>query len=81
MQQSKLAEYLELTDEDLEEMGIDDEDILPDEGSSGETVYSYYFNVPEDTPDHILAKKGWSLGERVEIDLNYFDDPDQPEEL
>ena len=80
MKQSKLAEYLELTDEELEEMDLDEDDIYPDEGNSGEMVYSYYFIVPENTPDHILGKKDWSLGDRVEIDLGYFDDPEQPEE-
>lgn len=80
MKQSKLAEYLELTDEELEDMGLDEDDIYPDEGNSGEMIYSYYFNVPENTPDHILAKKNWSLGQRVEIDLSYFDDQEQPPE-
>lgn len=80
MKQSKLAEYLELTDEELEEMGLDEDDIYPNESKSGEMIYSYYFIVPENTPDYILGSKDWSLGDRVEIDLNYFDDVEQPEE-
>ncbi|EKQ7193167.1 hypothetical protein OGU21_15235 [Klebsiella oxytoca] len=80
MQQSKLAEYLDLTDEELLEMGLDEDQIHPDTGSSGEMIYSYYFNVPEETPDEILKNKGWSVGDRIEIDLNFFDEPDDKPE-
>ncbi|WP_194206791.1 hypothetical protein [Superficieibacter sp. 1612_C1] len=78
MGQSKLANTLGLTDEQLEEMGLDEDSIHPDTGYSGEMPYSYYFNVPEDTPKEILEEKGWSVGERIEIDLNFFDDPEEP---
>ncbi|HBX5829880.1 TPA: hypothetical protein MH615_06470 [Klebsiella pneumoniae] len=81
MQQSKLAEYLDLTDEELLDMGLDEDQIYPDTGSSGEMIYSYYFNVPEETPNEILKSKGWSVGDRIEIDLNYFDESnDAPED-
>jgi len=80
MDYSQLAEYLDLTDEELEEIGLDEDDIFPDTGNSGDMIYSYYFNVPEQTPQHILEKKGWVIGERVEIDRNFFDDDDSEED-
>lgn len=80
MEQSRLASYLKLTDEQLEEMGLDEDQIFADTGSSGEMIYSYYFNVPEETPNKILKKKKWAIGDRVEIDLNYFDEPHHPDE-
>ncbi|HBR7383587.1 TPA: hypothetical protein MYN16_004842 [Klebsiella pneumoniae] len=79
MQQSKLADYLDLTNEELLDMGLDEDQIYPDTGSSGEMIYSYYFNVPEETPIEILKKKGWAVGDRIEIDLNFFDAPHEPE--
>ncbi|MBB1200773.1 hypothetical protein EGM70_10770 [Enterobacteriaceae bacterium 89] len=79
MSQQTLAEYLGLTDDDLDEMGLDEDLIHEDTGSSGEQVYSYYFNVPEETPAAILIKKSWMVGQRIEIDINFFDDPEEPE--
>ncbi|WP_171882580.1 hypothetical protein [Klebsiella quasipneumoniae] len=79
MQQSKLADYLDLTNEELLDMGLDEDQIYPDTGSSGEMIYSYYFNVQEETPIEILKKKGWAVGDRIEIDLNFFDAPHEPE--
>lgn len=77
MQQSKLAVYLDLTDDQLDDMGLDEDIIHEDSGNSGEMVYSYYFNVPENTPQEILEDKGWKIGERVELPLNLFDEPDE----
>lgn len=77
MKESKIAEVLGLTPEELEEMGIDSADILEDTGSSGEMVYSYFIMVPENTPQHILGNKGWSIGDRVELPPHLFDEPDQ----
>ena len=78
MQQSKLAVYLDLTDDQLEEMGLDEDIIHEDSGNSGEMVYSYYFNVPEGTPQDILEDKNWKIGERVELPLSFFDEPEEP---
>ncbi|MBZ5486917.1 hypothetical protein HW452_05195 [Halomonas aquamarina] len=71
----QIADELGLTVDEVEEVGIEDL-IDEDTGSSGETTYSYYFNVPENTPKHILDKKAWSVGDRVELSLNTFDEPD-----
>ncbi|UKY38200.1 hypothetical protein [Pantoea dispersa] len=80
MPQSKLADFLGLTDEQLEEAGIDEDLLQEDSGSSGEMVYSYYFNVPDETPEDILEEKGWSVGERIEVPIWLFNEPDAPEE-
>lgn len=82
MPQSKLAKFLDLTDEQLDEMGLDEDNIHEDTGSSGEMTYSYYFNVPENTPQYILDEKGWVVGDRVEIPLGFFDDePSEPDKI
>ncbi|WNC67540.1 ATP-binding protein [Thalassotalea nanhaiensis] len=57
-----LAEYLDLTEEELESMDLTLEE---NTGHSGEMVYSFYFNVPEGTPTYILEKKGWQIGQSV----------------
>lgn len=80
MAQSELAEFLGLTDEQLEETGIDEGLLQEDSGSSGDLVYSYYFNVPEGTPDDILEEKGWTIGQRIEVPVWLFNEPDEPEE-
>ncbi|MBK4723918.1 hypothetical protein [Pantoea agglomerans] len=80
MSQSKLAKFLDLTDEQLEEFGIDEDSIHEDSGNSGDMVYSYYFNVPEDMDKEILEEKGWRIGDRIELPIWLFDEPDSPEE-
>ncbi|KAA0020733.1 hypothetical protein F0A16_02795 [Salinicola corii] len=64
-----------LTAQDVDEVDIE-ELLQEDTGSSGEMVYSLYFNVPENTPAHILAKTGWEIGDRVEVSQHVFDSPD-----
>lgn len=80
MQQSKLAIYLDLTDDQLDEMGLDEDGIHEDTGNSGDMTYSYYFNVPEGTPEDILQEKGWKVGDRVEIPVWIFGESESPEE-
>ncbi len=70
MNLSKLAKHLDLTQEELLEMGLSPNDIHQDNSQSGDDGQSYYFNVPDVTPDRILGKKGWSLGQRVEVDAS-----------
>lgn len=76
MSQSKLAQFLGLTDEQLEESGIDVDLIEEDTGSTGDTVYSYYFNVPEETSGEVLEEKEWIVGERIEIPHWFFNEPE-----
>lgn len=73
MNLSKLAKHLDLTQDELLEMGLSPNDIHQDNSQSGDDEHSYYFNVPDVTPDRILGKKGWSLGERVEVDASVID--------
>ena len=70
MNQSKLATFLDLTEDELSEMGLNGEYIFQDKNAEGDSKGSYYFNVPDTTPDSILGKKGWSLGERVAVDAS-----------
>lgn len=73
MNLSKLAKYLDLTQEELLEMGLSPDDIQQDKSPSGDAKQSYYFNVPDITPDRILGKKGWSLGQRIEVDVSVLE--------
>jgi len=69
---SELSEYLGLTDEQLEEMDIE---FNEDSGSSGDTVYSYWFTVPENIPHEILEVTGWKAGQLINgIPTNVFDE-------
>ncbi|MFJ5427685.1 MULTISPECIES: hypothetical protein [Pectobacterium] len=73
--QTLLANELGLTLEEIESIPLDaDSDVHSDDGNSGNQVYSFYFNVPDTTPEEILDKKCWEIGERVELSLNIFDE-------
>jgi hypothetical protein len=76
MSQSALAIELGLSDEELDSIPLEPQDLDLDEGSSGETPTEYYFYVPDSTPEEILEKKGWEIGERIGVSLNIFDEDD-----
>ncbi|MDN3384396.1 helix-turn-helix transcriptional regulator [Pseudoalteromonas sp. APC 3358] len=59
---NELAEYLGLTDEQYDELDIE---LNEDTGSSGEMVYSYWFNVPETASAEILENTGWKVGQLI----------------
>lgn len=80
MSQSNLAKFLKLTDEQLEDSGIDEDLIQEDTGSSGEMPYSYYFNVPDETSPEVLEEKLWEVGDRIEIPLWFFDEDEDPDD-
>jgi hypothetical protein len=63
-----LAQYLELSDAELEELGIDYSDLTEDISGSSSKECILYFNVPDDAPPHILGKKRWSVGQRIEVE-------------
>lgn len=68
----ELAEYLDLTEEEVDAMDLEN-NLREDTGSSGEMVFSYYFNVPECTLPETLKKKDWRVGELVlDIPKNIF---------
>lgn len=77
MSLSLLAEELDLTDEELDSIPLEPEDLQENRGSTGDTPYEYYFYIPDTTPKEILLKKGWKVGECVYVSLNVFDEPDQ----
>lgn len=52
----KLADYLGLTIDDLDESGITEDDIQENHGNSGEMHYSYFLVVPDDANFEILKK-------------------------
>lgn len=74
---SLLAEYLGITDEELDELGIE---LHGNTGSSGEMVYEYYFEVPDYLSEEVLEKMCWKAGETIYVPLNivsdYQDDTD-----
>lgn len=51
-----------ITDEQYDELDIE---LHEDTGSSGEMVYSYWFNVPETASAEILQKTGWKVGQFI----------------
>lgn len=68
---SELARYLNISDDQLDELNLE---LLENTGSSGETVYSYYFYVPMDVPAEILELTGWVPGQMIDgIPINVFD--------
>jgi hypothetical protein len=51
-----------LTDEQYEDLNLEFQE---DSGSSGEMLYSYWFEVPEHTPVDILEITGWRVGQLI----------------
>lgn len=70
---SLLAEYFDLSIDEAAEMDLEGK-IHENTGSTGEMVYSYYFAVPESTPQSVLDSQGWTVGDHVELPLNAFDE-------
>lgn len=60
---SPIAQHLGITDEEWDEMGAD---LNANTGKSGEMTYCYWFTVPESTPDDILEKTGWQIGQTID---------------
>lgn len=59
---SPVAKYLGLSNDQLEELEIE---FIPDTGSSGSMVYSYWFNVPENVSQEILDVTGWKPNQLI----------------
>ncbi|MFW2327006.1 MULTISPECIES: hypothetical protein [Aeromonas] len=59
---SALAQYLEITDDEWDEMGAE---LNANTGHSDDMVYSYWFEVPEGTPEDLLEKTGWKVGQTI----------------
>jgi len=72
---SRIAEYLEIPDEYVDEFDSLGIEYLSDEGSSGEMVYSYYFEVPQGISQELLDLMDWTIGKIIrDIPVNIFDE-------
>ncbi|WP_323883654.1 hypothetical protein [Aeromonas hydrophila] len=60
---SALAQYLDITDDEWDEMGAD---LQADTGSSGDMTYCYWFIVPEGTSEALLEKTGWEVDQKID---------------
>ncbi|MEW8027470.1 MAG: hypothetical protein AB2761_03400 [Candidatus Thiodiazotropha endolucinida] len=69
---SKLASYLGITNEQLDQLDIE---VHEDTGSSGDMIYSYWFEVPEDIPGEVKVSTGWKPGQIITgIPIEIIDD-------
>lgn len=59
---SALAQYLGITDAEWNDMGAD---LHANTGHSDDTIYSYWFTVPEGTSEDLLEKTGWKVGQTI----------------
>ena len=59
---SLLSQHLEISNEDWDAMGVE---LHANTGSNDEGPYCYWFEVPENTPEEILEKTGWKVGQTV----------------
>lgn len=75
---SGLSDYLGITEEELDELEIE---LLPDDGSSGEMVYSYYFYVPDTISNELSEQTGWVPGEVVRMPAYVIDNDIDEAEL
>jgi hypothetical protein len=62
---SKIAEYLEIPDDYLDEFNSLDIEYFDDDGSSGDMIYSHYFEVPQETPQELLEAMSWVKGQTI----------------
>lgn len=62
---------LELSEEEFNDIGFE---WFENTGSSDEATYGFFAYIPEHTPEEILQRNGWSVGDMVAVSLNAFDD-------
>ncbi|MEZ8170026.1 MULTISPECIES: ATP-binding protein [unclassified Vibrio] len=62
---SPIVEYLDIPNDLIQDFETLDIEYLGDEGSSGEMIYSYYFEVPSDTSEELQKTMGWVIGEFI----------------
>ncbi|MEM6230140.1 hypothetical protein [Shewanella scandinavica] len=60
---SLLSQHLGISDDDWEDMGAE---LNENTGNSGDMTYCYWFIVPENTPEEILVKTGWEIGQMID---------------
>ncbi|QNF15718.1 hypothetical protein FT670_04035 [Aeromonas jandaei] len=54
-------------------------DLHANTGHSDDTVYSYWFTVPEGTSEDLLEKTGWKIGQTVDGIPVWVVDCDEPD--
>lgn len=74
--QSAFAQYLGITDDEWGDMGAD---LHANTDHSDDTVYSYWFTVPEGTSEDLLEKTGWKVGQTVDGIPVWVVDCDEPD--
>ena len=57
-----LADYFGLSIQEWTDMNVE---LIADTGNSGEMTYSYYFQIPESTPEEVLKRRNWSVGNTI----------------
>ncbi|MFS1911098.1 ATP-binding protein [Vibrio sp. 10N.286.48.B7] len=62
---SRIAEYLEIPDEYVEEFDSLNIDYSSDEGSTGDMIYSYYFEIPLDASQELIDVMNWDIGQKI----------------
>ena len=69
-----VCKYLEIPKELYDDFESCSVEYQEDTGSSGEMVYSYYFEVPDDASDELLESMGWEIGQQIDLPLHVFSD-------
>jgi hypothetical protein len=72
---SALAQYLGITDDEWNDMGAE----LNANTSRDDMVYSYWFEVPEGTPEDLLEKTGWKVDQMIDDIPVWVVDCDEPD--
>lgn len=71
-----LAQYLEITDDEWDEMGAD---LQANTGSSGDMTYCYWFIVPDGTSEDLLEKTGWKISQTIDDIPVWVVESDEPD--
>ena len=60
---SVLSQYFGISDLEWEEVGAE---LNANTGNNDEMTYCYWFTVPNGTPEDILVKTGWKIGQVID---------------
>lgn len=71
----KVAEYLGISISELSELDYEIEEETSDEG----IVYNTYFKFSDNSPKEILEKIGVGEDNRIEVDMNIYNEGDDDE--
>lgn len=72
-----IVDYLEIPDEFTDEFESLDIEYMPQEGATGDMIYSYYFEVPSDASTELLEIMDWEIGQVIsDIPAELFENND-----